>query len=96
MLPLPSSQPKSRRAAGQQPPLSKAQRPTGAAAAAAAAEGRASGAEPSERWSLAKGLLQTGVLFSLDALLLSNSPLHGHRDGQRTASAASRFWVAQH
>ena len=62
LLPLPSTQPKSKRASAQQQSQAKGPAKTAAEVAAEAAAGRAAGTQPSGRWSLAEGLLSQGDL----------------------------------
>ena len=69
LLPLPSTQPKSKRATVQQQPSPKPSSSSSAAAAAAAAESRATGTQASGRWSLADGLRQSGAPHFTSSLL---------------------------
>ncbi|KAK9844274.1 hypothetical protein WJX74_000343 [Apatococcus lobatus] len=95
LLPLPSTQPKSKRASTQQQLSPKPA--ASSAAAAAAAESRASGSQPSGRWSLADGLLQAGFLSSSSALKSRQEQLEGlarllYRATLQALPASARSW----
>ena len=89
LLPLPSTQPKSKRASAQQQPSLKPSPSSSAAAAAAAAESRATGTQASGRWSLADGLLQSGALHFTRSLLDRLVPK------QQAGRSLHDLWAAQ-